>query len=195
MSLERTDYPAYLERLEAASGRKIHDFSSLLDALRVRMDFFASMGCVTADHGLPYVPYVEASRKEVETIFSWRLAGRMPEKRELAAFRTAFLAVMGREYHKRGWVMQLHFGVKRDNSSRLYAGLGPDAGADCILSPLRSGPLADYLNALDRTRGAAKDHPLFPESGGQCGHRRSHWLLSGRRYPGEGTAGKCLVVQ
>ena len=58
----------------------------------------------------------------------------MPEKRELAAFRTAFLAVMGREYHKRGWVMQLHFGVKRDNSSRLYAGLGPDAGADCILS-------------------------------------------------------------
>lgn len=151
MSLERTDYPAYLERLEAASGRKIHDFSSLLDALRVRMDFFDSMGCVTADHGLPYVPYAEASRKEVETIFSWRLAGRMPEKRELAAFRTAFLAVMGREYHKRGWVMQLHFGVKRDNSSRLYAGLGPDAGADCILSPLRSGPLADYLNALDRT--------------------------------------------
>ena len=73
MSLERTDYPAYLERLEAASGQRIHDFSSLLDALRVRMDFFASMGCVTADHGLPYVPYAEASRKEVETIFSWRL--------------------------------------------------------------------------------------------------------------------------
>ena len=72
MSLERTDYPAYLERLEAASGQRIHDFSSLLDALRVRMDFFASMGCVTADHGLPYVPYAEASRKEVETIFSWR---------------------------------------------------------------------------------------------------------------------------
>lgn len=47
--------------------------------------------------------------------------------------------------------MQLHFGVKRDNSSRLYAGLGPDAGADCILSPLRSGLLADYLNTLDRT--------------------------------------------
>ena len=148
MSLERTDYPAYLERLEAASGRKIHDFSSLLDALRVRMDFFASMGCVTADHGLPYVPYAEASRKEVETIFSWRLAGRMPEKRELAAFRTAFLAVMGREYHKRGWVMQLHFGVKRDNSSRLYAGLGPDAGADCILSPLRSGPSTMRSSAL-----------------------------------------------
>ena len=124
MSLERTDYPAYLERLEAASGRKIHDFSSLLDALRVRMDFFASMGCVTADHGLPYVPYAEASRKEVETIFSWRLAGRMPEKRELAAFRTAFFEAMRSELTARQYEVLRLETVGGMNGKEVAARLG-----------------------------------------------------------------------
>ena len=153
------------------------------------------MGCVTADHGLPYVPYAEASRKEVETIFSWRLAGRMPEKRELAVFRTAFLAVMGREYHKRSWVMQLHFGVKKRQQQPSVCGPWAGCRRRLYLKPSAVRAAGGLSERPGPDRGAAKDHPLFPESGGQCGHRHSHWLLSGRRYPGEGTAGKCLVVQ
>ena len=42
-----------------------------------------------------------------------------------------FLA-MGKEYHKRNWAMQLHYGCKRDNNRFRFDQLGPDTGYDCI---------------------------------------------------------------
>lgn len=47
--------------------------------------------------------------------------------------------------------MQLHYGVKRDNSKRVFRALGPDAGIDCISNYAPSAQLADFLNALDET--------------------------------------------
>ena len=55
---------------------------------------------------------------------------------------------MGREYYKKNWVMQLHYGVKRDNNGSVFAKLGPDAGIDCISNYTPSAELADYLNLL-----------------------------------------------
>ena len=151
MALEKPDYLNYVNRLSKVSGIKIDSFEALLNALRNRMDFFASMGCKVSDHGLAYVMYAPADRQEVEAIFTKRLAGMLPNREEEAMFKTAVLIALGREYHKRNWVMQLHYGVKRDNSCRVYKALGPDAGIDCISNHTPSGELADFLNALDVT--------------------------------------------
>lgn len=151
MCLEKADYTDYLAKLSEVSGVKITSFTSLITALRVRMDFFASMGCSISDHGLAYVMYAPASGEEVENIFAKRMRCEMPDSKEEAIFKTAFLLALGKEYHKRNWVMQLHYGVKRDNSRRIYRALGPDAGIDCIGSHAPAGELADFLNALDET--------------------------------------------
>lgn len=151
MYLEKADYVSYLEKLGEVSGVKIESFAALIEALRSRIDFFASMGCNVSDHGLAYVMYAPASDEEVEKIFAKRLAGEIPDASEEAKFKTAFLVAMGKEYHKRNWVMQLHYGVKRDNSRRVFGKLGPDAGIDCISNYTPSAELADFLNALDET--------------------------------------------
>lgn len=151
MALEKPDYLNYVNRLSEVSGIKIDSFEALMNALRNRMDFFASMGCKVSDHGLAYVMYAPADRQEIEAIFTKRLAGMLPNREEEAMFKTAVLIALGREYHKRNWVMQLHYGVKRDNSCRVYKALGPDAGIDCISNHTPSGDLADFLNALDVT--------------------------------------------
>ena len=39
---------------------------------------------------------------------------------------------VGREYSRRGWIMQLHYGCKRDNNKLIFEKLGPDTGYDCI---------------------------------------------------------------
>ena len=44
MYLEKTDYTDYLAKLSDVSGVKIDSFDSLIEALKVRMDFFDSMG-------------------------------------------------------------------------------------------------------------------------------------------------------
>jgi len=124
--------------------------------LRKRIEFFADMGCVISDHGLSYVMYHPASNAEVEDIFAKRLVGELPSDVAEAKFKTAFLIAMGREYHKRNWVMQLHYGVKRDNNTRLFKKLGPDVGIDCINNFTPSSQLADFLNALDETKELPK---------------------------------------
>lgn len=151
MNLEKPDYPEYLGRLGAVSGVKVDSFASLMEALKNRMDFFSSMGCCVSDHGLGYVMYQEASDGEVDAVLAKRLAGEAITKEEEKIFKTAFLAALGKEYHKKNWVMQLHYGVKRDNNSRLFGKLGADAGADCIGSLASYSELADFLNALAKT--------------------------------------------
>lgn len=151
MNLEKQDYKAYIEKLSQISGVRIKDFASLMEALSVRMDFFAQMGCSVSDHGMAYVPYAPASVEEVDAIFKKRMSGKMPSVEELDKFTMAFMIAVGKEYHKRAWVMQIHYGVKRNNDKRRFNMLGPDTGFDSIGSNAPSGQLADYLNELALT--------------------------------------------
>lgn len=80
------------------------------------MDFFASMGCRISDHGLDHVMYAPASEEEIERIFAKRLADEALSKEEIIQFKTAFMLAMGKEYYAKNWVMQLHYGCKRDNN-------------------------------------------------------------------------------
>ena len=148
MNLEKTDYLEYLKKLEVVSGVKIDSFASLIEALRIRMDYFAEHGCSVSDHGLEYVMYAPASEEEIEAIFAKRLRGEAVSRADELQFKTAYMVVLGREYHKKNWVMQLHYGVKRDNNGMIFGKLGPDAGIDCINNYAPSSEMADYLNAL-----------------------------------------------
>ncbi len=151
MNLEKPDYPEYLKKLSDAAGMEIASFADLKEALNRRMDFFASMGCCVSDHALEYVMYAPAEDVEIEAIFAKRLGGILPSKDEELKFKTAFMLFVGRQYHKRGWVMQLHYGCKRDNNTAMYAKLGPDTGYDCTNNYAPSAQMADFLNALNCT--------------------------------------------
>ena len=151
MDIEKTDYKEYLEQLGNAAGVKIDSFGTLQEALCRRMDFFASHGCRIADHGLEYVMCEPAAEEEIEKIFTKRMADETLSRQEILKFKTAFMTAMGRAYHKKDWAMQLHYGVKRDNNSRIFRALGANAGIDSIGSNAPNSQLADYLNVLADT--------------------------------------------
>lgn len=149
MNLEKPEYLEYLAKLEAASGVKIDSFDALKKALHVRMDYFAERGCVVSDHALEYVMYRAADEEEIEAIFRKRLNGGTVSREEELTFKTAFMQAVGKEYHDRGWIMQLHYGCKRDNNTPYYKKLGPDTGFDCINNYAPSSEMADFLNAMN----------------------------------------------
>lgn len=151
MNLEKPEYKSYLDTLGHVSGVKIVTFETLIQALKIRMDFFVSMGCRISDHGLDYVMYAPASEEEIERIFAKRLADETLSKEEIIRFKTAFMLAMGKEYHAKNWVMQLHYGCKRDNNKRMYQKIGADTGFDCISNYTPAEYLADFLNALNET--------------------------------------------
>ncbi len=146
LNIEKADYPEYLKRLG-----EITNFGQLVQVLKERLAFFVSLGCRVSDHGLEAVPYAPAGEAEIEAVFQKRLSGETPTELEQKQFKTALLLALGREYHRLGVVMQLHFGVIRDNSQRVFRALGPDAGIDSIGDPFSVKDLAAFLNALDET--------------------------------------------
>lgn len=107
------------------------------------------MGCRISDHSLDYAMYVPASEAEIEDIFAKAMAGGEVSYEEALKYKTAFLLYAGKEYRQLDWVMQLHFGVKRNNNREIYRYLGADAGIDCINNDTPAAQLADLLNALN----------------------------------------------
>ena len=146
LGIEKADYLTYLSRLG-----EIKSFEQLAAVLKERLAFFVACGCRVSDHGMEAVPYAPASAEQVEAIFQKRLAGELPTEHEQKQFKTALLLELGRAYHRLGVVMQLHFGVIRDNSHRVFRALGPDAGIDSIGDAPSIKELAAFLGALDDT--------------------------------------------
>ncbi len=156
MNIEKPEYLDYLQTLSKVSGVSVSSFASLKEALKNRMAFFASKKCSVSDHALEYVMYAPASEAEIEEIFAKRFAGNPVSREEELKFKTAFMLFVGREYNKLGWVMQLHYGCKRDNNRLMYDKLGPDTGYDCINNYAPSAQMADFLNALVETNELPK---------------------------------------
>lgn len=149
MNIEKPDFLDYISKLSEVSGVEINTFADLKKALVNRMAFFNDMKCCVSDHALEYVYYAPATENEIERIFSKKKGGEELTALEIKQYKTMFMLFCGREYHRLGWVMQLHYGAKRDNNTPRYEKLGPDTGYDCINNYAPSSEMADFLNALE----------------------------------------------
>ena len=148
MNLEKPDYTDYISKLSSVSGVAIKTFEDLKKALVIRIEFFASMGCCVSDHALEYVMYEPATDAQIEAIFAKAMAKETITRQEEMQFKTAFMTFVSGEYNKRNWVLQLHYGCKRDNNKPMFAKIGPDTGYDCINNYAPSAQTADFLNNL-----------------------------------------------
>lgn len=138
----------WIRRLEEITGRSIDCFETLCEALTERMDLFQALGCRASDHGMDTVPFLHATRTEVNAVFRKGLAGGVMTEEETDGYRTALLQFLGREYARRDWVMQLHFSTQRNNNTRMFEAIGPDTGFDSIGDPRVAKPLAHLLDSL-----------------------------------------------
>lgn len=148
MGLERPEYLDYLQRLGQAAGVEIRTYADLKEALLSRMAFFDKMSCRASDHALTVAVCLPASEEELERVFQKRLEGEPLTQEELAAFQTGFLRFVAGEYKRLGWVMQLHYGCRRNNNTRMFHKLGRDTGYDAVLQGTPSLEVAAFLDLL-----------------------------------------------
>lgn len=151
MNIEQPFYADYLRQLSEVSGVEVSDFDSLCAALSNRLDYFAQNGCCASDHAPDCAFYCPAPREKLDRIIADALSGKPLSDEDVRNYKTEFLLFLGRQYAKRGWVMQLHFGAVRNTNSRRFAQLGADTGFDCMGNPLDASALARFLDALDKT--------------------------------------------
>ena len=102
---------------------------------------------------------------------------------------------VGTEYTKRNWVMQLHYGCKRDNNTPMFDRLGPDTGYDCINNYAPSSEMADFLNFLNKSGNLPKNYHLQLKPERQPGNRHDLRMLPGFHRCRKDPAGFRMVVQ
>ncbi|WP_165044605.1 glucuronate isomerase [Dysgonomonas sp. ZJ709] len=151
-----TQFRAYMEKLSQASGVSISNFTDLLTALRKRHDFFAEVGCKLSDHGIAHFFAEDYTDVEIDRIFNKVYGGNELTIEECLKFKSGLLyegAIMDWE---KGWTQQFHFGVVRNNSSRLFNKLGADVGGDSIADFSQALNMAKFLDRLDSKDKLAK---------------------------------------
>ena len=150
--IELSGFTDYIAQLGVAADIEINSFEKLLCALTKRLDHFEQHNCQAADHGIEILRYADIPpEKQLDHILTKRLMNQSLSEVEIAQFSTAILVWLGKQYHQRNWVMQLHLGALRNNNQRMFKILGPDAGFDSIGDRPIAEPLSSLLGLLDLT--------------------------------------------
>jgi glucuronate isomerase len=121
----------------------------LIEALRLRHDFFHSMGCRLSDHGLEEFYAEDYTEAGTDAVFRRVMDGKHPDKQEIRQFKTAMLVEFGIMDWEKGWTQQFHYGALRNNNSRMFRTIGPDTGYDSIGDPAVAGNMSRFLDMLD----------------------------------------------
>ena len=150
------NYRTYLEALGTAAGIEIKSFETLMEALYKRIDYFNSMGCRVADHGLERLCFSTNSQLSADRIFKNTLSGTQPTAAEQEYFTFHVLTLLSKQYHAKGWVQQFHLGALRNTNERMAKSLGADTGFDSIGDFDQARFLASFFNELDKTDQLAK---------------------------------------
>lgn len=149
--IEKDEFIPWFNRLEEIYGEKINSIDKYTSALESRIEFFHQVGCRISDHALDPVVFEWGTKEEVNAILLKKLAGEELTEKEVKQFKTYVMIFLGKEYSKRKWVMQIHVGCIRNNSTRMFNKLGADTGYDAIDDELFLRALSKLLDTLDTT--------------------------------------------
>lgn len=156
VNIEKPEFAGYIQKLAQLTGRTIAGADDAAAALAERMDYFAAHGCLCADHGLDSCMYAEPSREAADAALALAMEGKGVPAELADAYKTRLMTACAKEYARRGWVMQIHFGCLRNTHKRKLAELGPDTGYDAINSRSGAENLGALLNAFAEQDGLPK---------------------------------------
>jgi glucuronate isomerase len=142
-------FNAWVDYLGAASNIDISSFDDFLSAIKQRHDYFHEMGSRLSDHGLNHCYCDDCTDDKATVIFHGARAGKAADPTEHAQFASYMMMLFGRLDAEKGWTKQLHLGPRRNNNSRAFRDIGPDAGFDSIGDWRQADALATYLDKLD----------------------------------------------
>ena len=145
LEINKATFVPFVETLEKVADKSLATYEDYIAALLDRVQYFHEKGCRISDHGLSEVPFAEFDESELDGIYQSGRSGKAVSLEDENKFKTAIMIALAKAYTERGWAMQLHFGAIRNNNTKMFKKLGPDAGFDSISD---QGEVAAPLNAL-----------------------------------------------
>jgi glucuronate isomerase len=156
IEISKPTFSSFVEQLGEISGAGITSFQQYLDAIEVRVSYFHEIGCRISDHGFEGLVFAECTSTEAAAIFQKKLTGESISILEENKFKTFMMVFLGKQYADHNWVMQLHIGALRDNSTRMFNQIGANTGFDSISDVEMARPLNRFLDELDKNNQLPK---------------------------------------
>jgi glucuronate isomerase len=150
-NIEKDGFVQWIGKLGQVVGKEIQTFADVKAALLQRLEFFHEVGCRVSDHALDPVLFEAGNEEEATAILQKVLQGKTLTDSEIKKYKTQVMLYLGQQYARLGWVMQIHIGTIRNNSTRMMRLLGPDTGFDAIGDYTFAEALAKLLDKLDDT--------------------------------------------
>lgn len=156
IKIESKVFIPWVNKLAEISNTKINNYEDLIRALEVRVKFFHEEGCRLSDHSIEKSFFKKATDNEVNKIFLKAMRGERLSQIEIDKYKTRIMLDLAKMYKVKGWTMQLHIGAMRNNNSKMFRKLGPDAGFDSIGDEKIAQPLSKILDEIDNKIGLPK---------------------------------------
>ena len=150
------DYIKYITKLSEITNININSFDKLIEAIKIRHDFFHSVGCRLSDHGVEELYDIDYTQDEINNIFIMVLNNGTPNENEIKKFKTAMMHRFGEMDYEKNWSQQIHYGAIRNNNTRMFNSIGPDTGFDSIGEFNTAKGLAKFLDNLDKNNTLTK---------------------------------------
>lgn len=135
----------FVKGLGRLTNTSIISYSDFIKGIEERVDYFDNKGSFISDHSLEKLFFKKSTDEEIEDIFQKALNGNKITSEEYGKYVTRLIVDLGKIYHKRNWVMQIHFGAKRDNNTVMHKLIGENTGFDSIID---QSDVAYALNGL-----------------------------------------------
>ena len=151
VNLDAAGWRANIDRLSEVSGVDVVSYSTFIEALQQRRDFFKEMGATATDHASVTAFAAHLTDAEAKALFVRALAGDATAY-DARRFTAHMLMEMARMSIDDGLVMQLHVGSVRNHNEVIYTRFGPDKGCDIPQS-------SDFVHGLHSLLGAFGNDP------------------------------------
>ncbi len=148
INIQKPQFMPYMERIAATMGRTPADLAELKADILNRLDYFQANGCRVSDVGLDIVPYASCNEEDADNAFKKKLNGEALSEQEIMCYQFHMLVFLGKEYARRGWVMQMHISTMRNNNTLMFNKIGGDMGFDSINDGPVAVPLSRLLDAM-----------------------------------------------
>ena len=142
-------YREYIDKLSKVSGVSINSFDDIVKALLIRHKYFEEQGCRLSDHGMEEFYAEDFTAAELDAIFSKVYGGTALSDMEIRKFKSAMLLEFGKMDADTGWTQQFHYGVIRNNNTKMFNLIGKDTGFDSMAQVMTAKSMNRYLDRLN----------------------------------------------
>ena len=150
------EWNKWVDKLQAAADIDVMDYTSFMEAVRKRHDYFHENGCRISDHGLDTFYADEYTTEGLHRIFGSLRRGESIGDAEQKRFKSAILYELAVMDAEKDWTQQFHIGAIRNNNSRMFKQLGADTGFDSMGDKPIAGSMSKFFDRLDRKGQLAK---------------------------------------